>query len=209
MKLDVYKRDGSSAGKKVDLPEQIAGAKPHQHAMYLAVKAQMANMRQGTASTKNRSQARGGGRKPWRQKGRGVARAGTIRSPLWVGGGRVFGPQPRDYSQKISKKVKRLARVSAFADKISNDRITVVEDFTLENPKTKELFGILKALGVESQKVLLLVSDYDANILRAGRNIPNLEIRVATTESTYDLLNCERLLVQQSAVEKIVGAYQA
>jgi large subunit ribosomal protein L4 len=206
MEVEIYNRTGSNSGKKVKLPTDVFGIKPNTHAIYLAVKTYKANSRQGTASTKTRSMVRGGGRKPWRQKGRGVARAGTTRSPLWRGGGRVFGPQPRDYSLKLSKKVKRLARISAYSDKVKNSQITLVEDFKLENPKTKEMFSILKSLGVEKHKTLLILSEYDPMILRAGRNIPNLKIKVAATESTYDLLNCERLLIQKGAIEKISGA---
>jgi large subunit ribosomal protein L4 len=148
----------------------------------------------------------GGGRKPFKQKGRGAARAGTIRSPLWVGGGRVFGPQPRDYNMRLPKRVKLLARKSAFSDKAKNDKIKIIEDFKLEQSKTKEIFSILKSLGLDNQKILLLLSDYDADILRAGKNIPKLEIRVARTESTYDLLKCDTVLIQQGAVDKLAGA---
>lgn len=205
MEVKVYKRDGSISSKKVKLPKEVFGLEPNAHVVYLAVKAHNANSRQGTAVTKTRAMVRGGGKKPWRQKGRGVARAGTIRSPLWVGGGRVFGPQARDYAMKLSKKVNRLARISVFSDKAKNNQITLVENFKLENPKTKEMFAILQCLGVENHKTLLLLTDYDPIILRAGRNIPNLQIRVATTESTIDLLNCERLLIQEGAIEKISG----
>lgn len=203
MKVEIFKTDGTSTGKKVDLPKKVFEAEPHEHAVYMAVKVYMANQRQGNASTKTRAMVSGGGRKPWRQKGTGRARAGTIRSPLWVGGGRVFGPHPKDYSLKLPRKVKKLARISVYSDKAKNDKITVLEDFTLENPKTREMFNILKAFGLEKEKVLLLLKEYDPNILRAGRNIPNLYIKVASTESTYDLLNCDRLLVQQSAIKKI------
>ncbi|NIR51058.1 50S ribosomal protein L4 [candidate division KSB1 bacterium] len=208
MQSTIYKINGRSSGNKVTLPKHVFGVEPNPHAVYLAVKAYNANSRQGTASTKTRSMVRGGGRKPWRQKGRGVARAGTIRSPLWVGGGRVFGPQPRDYSVKLPKKVKTLARLSVYAEKAKNDQITVVEDFKLENGKTREIFSILKSLGIEKEKTLLLLSEHDPVVLRAGRNIPNLEIRVASTESTYDLLNCKRLVIQKSAIDTISGAFK-
>lgn len=205
MEVEVYNRAGRTSGKKVQIPAEIFGIEPNVHAVYLAVKAQNANSRQGTAATKTRTMVRGGGKKPWRQKGRGVARAGTIRSPIWVGGGRTFGPHPRDFTIKLPKKVKKLARISVFSDKAKNNQITLIEDFKLENPKTKELFTILQSLGVENQKTLLLLAEYDPMILRAGRNIPNLNIKMATTVSTYDLLNCERILIQQGAIEKISG----
>ena len=206
MELDILKTDGKPSGNKVELPEKVFGAKPNQQVIYLAVKASQANARQGTAATKTRSFVSGGGKKPWKQKGRGVARAGTIRSPLWVGGGRVFGPHPRDYSLKIPKKVKTLARISAFSDKAKGNQVKVVEDFKLEQPKTKAMFSILKSLGLENKKTLMLVPEYDETILKAGRNLPKLNIRVAATESTYDLLNCECLLIHAGAVAKLSGA---
>lgn len=208
MELDILKTNGKPSGSKVSLPEEVFGAKPNLDAIYMAVKVSQANARQGTHETKTRSFVSGGGKKPWKQKGRGVARAGTIRSPLWVGGGRVFGPHPRDYSMKIPKKVKSLARISAYSEKAKSNQVTIIENFKLEQPKTKEIFGILKLLGLENKKTLMLVPEYDATILKAGRNIPKLNIKVATTESTYDLLNCECLLIHEGAVEKITGAFK-
>jgi len=205
MELEVLKKDGSSSGGKVKLPDDIFGIAPNENVVYLTIKAQNANARQGTVSTKTRSMVRGGGRKPFKQKGRGAARAGTIRSPLWVGGGRVFGPQPRDYSMKLPKKVKALARKSAYSDKAKNGKIKIIEDFKLEESKTKEVFSILKSLSLDNQKTLLLLSDYDGDVLRAGKNIPQLEIRVAKTESTYDLLKCDTILIQRGAVDKLTG----
>ena len=205
MELEVLKKNGGYSGAKVKLPDDVFNIDPNENAVYLTIKAQNANARQGTASTKTRSMVSGGGRKPFKQKGRGAARAGTIRSPLWVGGGRVFGPQPRDYNMRLPRRVKLLARKSAFSDKAKNDKIKIIEDFKLEQSKTKEVFSILKSLGLDNQKTLLLLSDYDADILRAGKNIPKLEIRVARTESTYDLLKCDIVLIQQGAVDKLAG----
>ncbi len=152
MESVVYKTDGSPSGEKVKLPEHVFGVEPNRHVIYLAVKAQTTNSRQGTASTKTRSMVSGGGKKPWRQKGRGMARAGTIRSPLWVGGGRVFGPHPREYEMKLPKKVKRLARVSVYSDKARNEALMVVEDFKLSQAKTKEMFGILRSLAWKGRR---------------------------------------------------------
>lgn len=203
MKLEVYKIDGAASGKAVTLPKEVFDVTPNDHVIYQDVRRIMTNRRQGTVATKNRALVRGGGKKPWRQKGRGTARAGTTRSPIWVGGGRVFGPQPRDFEMKLTKKMMRLARVSAYTYKAKDAKVMVVEDFKLEQPKTKAMFQILKSLNLQDQKVLLLTSEYDPLVLRAGRNIPNLIIRQATDATTYDILNCETLLIQQQAIEKI------
>jgi large subunit ribosomal protein L4 len=204
MEIDVYKIDGASSGNAVALPNEVFDVKPNDHLIYQAVRSQMTNSRQGTAATKNRALVRGGGRKPWRQKGRGTARSGTTRSPLWVGGGRVFGPEPRNLKMKITKKMKRQARQSAYAYKAKHEAIMLIEDFKLENPKTKEIYQILKNLKVENKKVLLLTTEYDPIIVRAGRNIQNLFIRQASDASTYDILNCDLLVIQQNALDKIV-----
>lgn len=203
MKLEVYKIDGAASGKAVTLPKEVFDVTPNDHVIYQDVRRIMTNRRQGTVATKNRALVRGGGKKPWRQKGRGTARAGTTRSPIWVGGGRVFGPQPRDFAMKLTKKMTRLARVSAYTYKAKDAKVVVVEDFKLEPPKTKAMFQILKSLNLQDQKVLLLTSEYDPLVLRAGRNIPNLIIRQATDATTYDILNCETLLIQRQAIEKI------
>lgn len=203
MKVDVYKIDGTLTGRQVELNPDVFAVKPNDHAIYLAVKAYLANQRQGTAKTKERSEVRGGGRKPWRQKGRGTARAGSIRSPLWVGGGTVFGPKPRDYEIKLPKKVKILARISALTYKAQNNQIMVVEDFVFEQPKTKEMFNILKALNISDKKTLLLTGNYNKNTYLAGRNIPCLNILEANKASTYDILNNKVLLLQESALNLI------
>ena len=146
---------------------------------------------------------RGGGRKPWKQKGRGTARAGTIRSPIWVGGGRIFGPHPRDLKMKLSKKMNKQARLSAFSYKAKENKIVLLDEVKLENAKTKEMFQILKNLNVDDKKVLLLKDNYESGVLRAGRNIPNLTIRQASDASTFDILNCDVLLIENSALDKI------
>jgi large subunit ribosomal protein L4 len=148
MILDVFKIDGSKSGDKIDLSDSIFAIEPNDHAIYLSVKSFLANQRQGTSKAKERGEVRGGGKKPWKQKGRGGARAGTSRSPLWVGGGTIFGPRPRDYRQDIPKKVKRLARKSAFSYKVKDEQLLVVEDFNIDQPKTKEFSKILSALKV-------------------------------------------------------------
>ncbi len=203
MELDVYKITGELSGKKVKLPKKIFAAEPNDHLIYMAVRAQLTNRRQGTASTKNRALVRGGGRKPWRQKGRGTARAGTIRSPLWAGGGRIFGPKPRDYHLKLTKKMKKLARISAYSYKAKQEEIRLVESVKLENPKTREMYGILQNLNLNDKKVLFLTEQYNSTVLLAGRNIPNLIIRQAENASTYDILNCQVLLIEDNAIKKI------
>lgn len=203
MTIDVYKIDGSLSEEKINLSDDIFGIEPNDHAIYLDVKAYLANQRQGTHKAKERGEVRGGGKKPWRQKGRGTARAGTIRSPLWVGGGTVFGPRPRDYRQKLPKKVKILARKSALSYKIKDNQIMVVEDFTFEQPKTKDFVNILNNLKIAGKKVLLLTTDYNNVVYKSGRNIPKVQILEAAKASTYDILNNQVLLMQKGAVEVI------
>jgi len=207
MKLDIYKIDGKSSGKKVDMSKDIFGIEPNDHAIYLAVKTHLANKRQGTHKSKERGEIRGGGKKPWKQKGRGGARAGTSRSPLWVGGGRIFGPRPRDYSQGIPKKVKSLARKSAFSYKVKDEQVIVVEDFNFEVSKTKEFSNILKALNVAGKKVLILTNSTQENVYKSGRNIPKVKILEANKASTYDILNNQVLILQKSAVDVINGSF--
>ena len=207
MKLDIYKIDGKSSGKKVDMSKDIFGIEPNDHAIYLDVKTYLANQRQGTHKSKERGEIRGGGKKPWKQKGRGGARAGTTRSPLWVGGGRIFGPRPRDYRQSIPKKVKSLARKSAFSYKIKDEQVIVVEDFSFEVSKTKEFSKILEALNVSGKKVLLLTNGKQENVYKSGRNIPKVKILEANKASTYDILNYQILILQKSAVDVINGSF--
>jgi len=203
MKVDIYKIDGSLTRRQVELNPKVFDIQPNDHAIYLAVKAYLANQRQGTAKAKERSEVSGGGKKPWRQKGTGRARAGSIRSPLWVGGGTVFGPKPRDYEMKLPKKVKLLARLSALTYKARNNQIVVVEDFNLDQPKTKEMFNIIKALNLNDKKTLLLTGSYSKNIYLSGRNIPTLNVLEAQKASTYDILNNKVLLLQESALNLI------
>ena len=203
MKLDILKIDGTASGEQLELSDDIFGVEPNDHAIYLAVKAYLANQRQGTSKSKERGEVRGGGKKPWKQKGRGGARAGTSRSPLWVGGGTIFGPRPRDYRQDLTKKLKRLARKSALSYKVKDNQILIVEDFALENTKTKDFSKILSDLKIRGKKVLLLTGSYNEIIYKAGRNIPKVNILEAANASTYDILNNQVLVIQKSAVESI------
>ena len=209
MTLDVLKIDGSKSGDKIDLSDSIFAIEPNDHAIYLSVKAYLANQRQGTSKSKERGEVRGGGKKPWKQKGRGGARAGTSRSPLWVGGGTIFGPRPRDYRQDLPKKVRRLARKSALSYKAKDSQLLVVEDFNIEQPKTKEFSKILSALKVNGKKVLLLTELNNQNVYRSGRNIPKVKVLEASKASTYDLLNNQILILQKSAVKEIEKTFAA
>jgi large subunit ribosomal protein L4 len=207
MKLNLFKIDGTTASKKIDLDDSIFGIEPNDHAIYLSVKAYLANQRQGTHKAKERSEVRGGGKKPWKQKGRGGARAGTTRSPLWIGGGTIFGPRPRDYRQKLSKKVKALARKSALSYKVKDEQLIITEDFNFEQPKTKEFVSILKALNIEGKKVLVLTNEHSEHVYKAGRNIPKVKILEAAKATTYDILNNQVLIMQKSSVDVIQNSF--
>ena len=207
MKFDIYNIDGKVSGKKIDLSDDIFGIEPNDHAIYLSVKAHLANRRQGTHKAKERSEVRGGGKKPWRQKGRGTARAGTSRSPLWVGGGTIFGPRPRNYHQDLTKKVKKLARKSALSHKVKDEQLMVLQDFTFDAPKTKEFSKILDAFNINDKKVLLLTGSTDHIVYKSGRNIPKVKIMEAGKASTYDILNNQMLILQKSAVEVISNTF--
>ena len=207
MKLDIYKIDGTKTGETISLDKNVFGVEPNDHVIYLSVKAHLANKRQGTHKAKERNEVRGGGRKPFKQKGRGGARAGTTRSPLWVGGGTIFGPRPRNYSLSLNKKVKRLARKSALSYKAKAEQIVVVEDFNYEKPQTSKFANMMKALKLNGKKILLLTKENSIPIYKSGRNIPKVNILEATNASPYDLLNNQVLVVQKSAIEKLVKSF--
>ncbi|HWP81990.1 MAG TPA: 50S ribosomal protein L4 [Bacteroidota bacterium] len=203
MQVEVYKRDGTPTGEKVTLDPAIFEITPNDHAIYQAVRAYQAHQRQGTHKVKPRNEVRGGGKKPFRQKKTGRARAGTIRSPLWVGGGSIFGPMPHDYVVKLPAKVKKLARKSALAYKAKDAAIRVIEDFSIETPKTKELHSVLKAFQAASKKTLFLTKGNSAAFVKSGRNIPTLNIREADKASIVDLLDNQILLIQKSALSAL------
>ncbi len=207
MKIDVLKTDGSLTGRQIDLSDEIFGTEPNSNAIYLSVKSYLSNQRQGTHKAKERGEVRGGGKKPWKQKGRGGARAGTTRSPLWVGGGTIFGPKPRDYRQDLPKKVRRLARISAFSSKVKDEQLMIVEDFNFDTPKTKEFVQILQSLNAGGKKVLLLTNGNQTSVYRAGRNIPKVKVLEADKASTYDILNNQLLILQESAVNEIAKTF--
>jgi large subunit ribosomal protein L4 len=200
MKLDIYKKDGTKSGETIELSKEVFEIEPNDHVIYLSVKAYLANQRQGTHKSKERSELHGGGKKPWKQKGRGGARAGTSRSPIWVGGGTIFGPKPHDYRQKLNKKVYSLARKSALSYKAKANQIVVVEDFNFDKPKTKDFAEILSALKATGKRTLLLTNGTLENVYKSGKNIQKVNILEANKASAYDLLNNQILLVQKSAV---------
>ncbi|MGB2960123.1 MAG: 50S ribosomal protein L4 [Bacteroidota bacterium] len=208
MELEVYRKDGTKSGETVKLSEEIFGIEPNEHVMYQAVRAHLGNRRQGTAKVKTRSEVRGGGRKPYRQKHTGMARRGTSRSPILVGGGSIFGPQPRDYSSKLPLKVRRLARKSALSFKVKEGQIRVVEDFSFEMPKTANMVSVLSSLGMDSVKTLMLLPKSDPNVVKSGRNIPGMQVLEADKASTYDLLNNQMLLIHKSAVEVLQNTFK-
>ncbi len=201
MKVDVLKTDGSKAGRTVDLPETVFGIEPNDHAIYLAVKQYQANQRQGTHKTKEKSEVSGSTRKLHRQKGTGGSRKGSIKNPLYPGGGRTFGPKPRDYSFKLNKKVKDLAKKSALTYKAKDNAIAVVEDFKLDDNKTKNYFQILKNLGVSKSKTLVVVGEADKNLRLASRNVSNSRVTRASDLNTYDILNCKSLLLTEGSLK--------
>ncbi|HTP12899.1 MAG TPA: 50S ribosomal protein L4 [Bacteroidota bacterium] len=209
MEVDVYRIDGSVTGEKVALDPNIFEVKPNDHAIYQVVRSIQANKRQGTHKVKPRNEVRGGGKKPFKQKKTGRARAGTTRSPLWVGGGSIFGPMPHDYVVKLPIKVKRLARKSALTYKARENGVVVVEDFNFESPKTKSMVTILKALSLDNKKTLLLTPKSDQRLLKSGRNIPTLDVREADKASTFEILKNQVLLIQKSAVQVLQNSLKS
>ncbi len=203
MELNVYKTDGKSAGRSVVLNDAIYGIEPNDTVIYEAVRSYMANQRQGTAKIKGRSEVRGGGKKAFRQKGTGGARRGSLRSPLLKGGGKVHGPQPRDYVVNMNKKQKQLARKSALAYKAKDSAIMVVEDFNYDAPKTKHVTEMLTALNLAGKKVLLLTNGKQENVYKSGRNIAKVAVLEANKPSTYEILHADVLLIQESALSVI------
>ncbi len=208
MELNVFKKDGTKSGETVKLSEEIFGIEPNHHLIYRAVRVYLDNQRQGTAKVKTRREVRGGGKKPFKQKHTGMARQGTSRSPVMVGGGSIFGPEPRDYTNQLPAGMRRLARKSALSLKAKEGLIRVVEDFSTAAPKTKEMMGVLKALELGSTKTLLLLAKPDANVVKSGRNIPGLHIAQADKASTYDFVNTQVLLIQKSALEVLQNTFK-
>ena len=203
MDINVLDIKGQETGRKVTLNENIFGIEPNDHVLYLAVKQYLADQRQGTAKSKERSEHAGSTRKLGRQKGGGGARRGDINSPVLVGGGRVFGPKPRDYSFKLNKKVKVLARKSALTYKAQDNAIVVVEDFNLDAPKTKDFVNIAKNLKVDSKKVLLVLPEVEKNVYLSARNLQKAEVMTAAQVNSYNVLNADVVVITENSLKVI------
>ena len=205
--VPVYKHDGSEAGN-VELPSDIFGIEPSMPALYQVIKAHLANRRQGNAFTKSRSEVVVSKSKPYRQKGTGRARAGSANSPLWIGGGVTFGPKPRSFKQKVNRKVRMKGLKSAYSIKASEKNIFIVEDFTLTEPKTKNIASVLKALGINDRKIMFIFPEKDKILFKSTRNIPNINIEMAENANTYDVMNSDILLLTRSSVDRVKEFFQ-
>ena len=207
MEVKVLNISGKETGAKVQLPESVFGIEPNDHAIYLDVKQYLANQRQGTHKSKQRNEIAGSTRKLYKQKGTGGARAGSIKSPLFNGGGRVFGPQPRDYSFKLNKKLKSLARKSALAYKAKDNNVVVLEDFSFDTIKTKNFTSLLAALKVDTQKTLLVLPAQNNNIYLSSRNVQKTKVIAAADLNTYDVLNAGVLVLTADSVKTLEEAF--
>ncbi len=199
-KVALFNQSGSQVGD-VEINDAVFGIEPNKHVLHDAVLMQRASLRQGTHAVKNRSEVRGGGRKPWRQKGTGRARQGSIRSPQWVGGGTVFGPTPRSYSYKLPKKVRRLALKSALSTKVQEDSLVVLDGITIEAPKTKEVVAMLSSLNVDA-KALIVTAEKDVVLAKSANNLPNVKVVTVSEVNVLDLLTHDKLILTKEAAEK-------
>ncbi len=203
MTVDVLNINGEKTGRSIDLPDDVFSIEPNEHVVYLTVKQYLANQRQGTHKAKERGEVAGSTRKIKRQKGTGTARAGDIKNPLFKGGGRVFGPRPRDYSFKLNKKVKRLAKRSVLTNKAADGNIVVLEDFTFDQPKTKEFVQVMKNLDLDNAKTVFVTADYDKNLYLSGRNVKGSEVVNARDLNVYQLLNAQKIVISENSVDVI------
>jgi large subunit ribosomal protein L4 len=208
MEVSIFDHTGKDTGKKVTLSDNIFGVEPNEHAVYLDVKQYLANQRQGTHKSKERAEVNYSTKKLKKQKGTGGARAGSRKSPLFRGGGRVFGPRPRDYSFKLNKKVKVLARKSALSVKASKSAIAVLADFTFDAPKTKDYLNFLNAFSLGDKKTLLILPETNLNVYLSSRNIQKAKVTTANQLNTYQLMNADNLLISEGALEKIENLFK-
>jgi large subunit ribosomal protein L4 len=207
MKLDVLTINGEKTGRSVELPAEVFGVEPNEHAVYLSVKQHLANKRQGTHSAKERNAVAGSTRKIKRQKGTGTARAGDIKSPVFRGGGRIFGPRPRGYGFRLNKKLKQLARKSVLSSKAVDGAILVIEDFSFETPKTKEFINILEKLGTTGKKSLLVTADHEKEVYLSSRNLQKASVVRASDLNTYEVMNTDALILSEGALDKIKESF--
>ena len=201
MQIDVLNIQGQSTGRSVELPDEIFGAEPNEHVVYLAVKQYLAAQRQGTHKVKTRAEVQGASRKLHKQKGTGGARKGNIRNPLYKGGGTIFGPKPHRYTLKLNRKVKDLAKISALSAKAKDSSIIVVEDVTMDAPKTKQFAAIMNSLKVGDKKTLFIIPDYNDNLYLSTRNIPNAATSLLSDINTYDIVNADVLVLTEGAIK--------
>jgi len=204
-KVNVYNMLGEQVGE-IDLSDEVFGIEVNQHAVYEVVKNQLANRRQGTQSAKTRAEVRGGGKKPWRQKGTGRARIGSSRAPHWTGGGVTFAPKPRDYSYKVPKKVKRLAMKSALTSKVENNEIIVVDELNFDAPKTKDMVNLLNKLNSD-KKALIVTAEKNENVIRSAKNIPAVQTTVVNNLNVYDILKYNSFIITKDTVRKVEEVY--
>jgi large subunit ribosomal protein L4 len=207
MELKVLNIEGKETGNKVTLSDAIFGIEPNDHAIYLDVKQYLANQRQGTHKSKQRNEVSGSTRKLHKQKGTGGSRKGSIKSPVFRGGGRIFGPQPRDYHFKLNKKMKALARMSALSYKAKNNDIVILEDFSFETPKTKNFISLVNNLKINDKKALMVTANIDENLYLSSRNLQKSKVIAASDINTYDLLNADKLVLTASSVKSIEDSF--
>ena len=206
MNAKVYSSDGNEKGTAA-LPDALFAQQVHEHLLWLSVKRHLGNQRQGTAKVKTRGEVSGGGRKPWRQKGTGRARSGSNTSPLWPGGGRAFGPRPRDYRTELPRAQRRQALASALSYKAGENAVTVVESLSFAAPKTSEMAATLKRLGLADTRTLLVLGSADENVVRSCRNLPKLRTTLAHQVNPYDLMNCEMLLLTRDGLDRMTEVF--
>jgi large subunit ribosomal protein L4 len=200
MELEVLDLNGKSTGRKVSLSDAVFGIEPNEHAIYLDVKQYLAHQRQGTHKAKERAEIAGSTRKIKKQKGTGTARAGSIKSPVFRGGGRIFGPRPRSYEQKLNKNVKRLARKSALSIKSQGQALHIIEDFQFDSPKTKSFIGLLESLGIQDKKSLFVLADANKNVYLSSRNLEQSKVVTTSDLNTYNIMNASNIVVSEAAV---------
>lgn len=204
-KVAIYNISGDPVGE-IELSDDVFGIEVNEYVLHEVVKNQLANRRQGTQSTKTRAEVRGGGRKPWRQKGTGRARVGSIRSPLWIGGGVTFAPKPRDYSYRLPKRVRKLAMKSALTSKVNNNEFIVLDELNIQIPKTRDMSNILKNLNVD-KKALIIMDEKNEAVIKSARNIPGIKTALVNTLNVYDILKYDKFIITKDAVQKVEEVY--